>query len=31
MFATYVDCFERVWADAVPMNAPAPAQPATIA
>lgn len=27
MFATYVDCFERVWADASPMNAAAPHLP----
>ncbi len=27
MFATYVDCFERVWADAAPMNAAAPGVP----
>jgi len=25
MFATYVDCFERVWADSTPMNAAEPA------
>lgn len=25
MFATYSDRFERVWADAAPMNTPAPA------
>ena len=31
MFVTYVDCFERVWADAAPFNTPAPAQPATTA
>jgi hypothetical protein len=25
MFATYADSFERVWAEAVPMNTPKPA------